>query len=63
VKVTSDDAVKILDFGLAKTMQAETASGDAITSPTLSQMATQAARSGQTRKALAASKNSGFRQV
>ncbi len=42
VKVTSDDAVKILDFGLAKTMQAETASGDAITSPTLSQMATQA---------------------
>jgi eukaryotic-like serine/threonine-protein kinase len=42
VKVTADDAVKILDFGLAKTMQAETASGDAITSPTLSQMATQA---------------------
>src|SRR5487761_717564 len=27
VKVTADDAVKILDFGLAKTMQAETASG------------------------------------
>jgi eukaryotic-like serine/threonine-protein kinase len=41
VKVTSDDTVKILDFGLAKTMQAETASGDATTSPTLSAMATQ----------------------
>ncbi|HEV3482184.1 MAG TPA: protein kinase [Candidatus Acidoferrales bacterium] len=40
VKVTADDVVKILDFGLAKTMQAETASGDAITSPTLSAMAT-----------------------
>ncbi len=40
VKVTSDDAVKILDFGLAKTMQAETAIGDATTSPTLSAMAT-----------------------
>jgi serine/threonine protein kinase len=41
VKVTSDDAVKILDFGLAKTMQAETGFGDATTSPTLSAMATQ----------------------
>ncbi len=41
VKVTSDDAVKILDFGLAKTMVAETALGDATTSPTLSAMATQ----------------------
>ena len=41
MKVTSDDAVKIFDFGLAKTMVAETAFGDATTSPTLSQMATQ----------------------
>ncbi len=41
VKVTSDDAVKILDFGLAKTMVAEMGFGDATTSPTLSQMATQ----------------------
>ncbi len=42
VKVTNDDAVKVLDFGLAKTMQAETALVTTITSPTLSQMATQA---------------------
>jgi eukaryotic-like serine/threonine-protein kinase len=41
VKVTNDDAVKILDFGLAKTMVAEGAFGDATTSPTISQMATQ----------------------
>ncbi len=40
IKVTSDDAVKILDFGLAKTMQAEAAFGDATTSPTISEMAT-----------------------
>lgn len=40
VKVTADDAVKILDFGLAKTMQAEAAFGDATTSPTISEMAT-----------------------
>lgn len=41
VKVTDDDAVKVLDFGLAKTMEAEKPLGDATTSPTISQMATQ----------------------
>jgi eukaryotic-like serine/threonine-protein kinase len=42
IKVTADDTVKILDFGLAKTMVADATLGDATTSPTLSQMATQA---------------------
>jgi Tol biopolymer transport system component len=42
IKVTPDDAVKILDFGLAKTMEAGAASfGDATTSPTISEIATQ----------------------
>ena len=42
VKVTSDDAVKILDFGLAKALEADPSSIDVSTSPTLSRMATQA---------------------
>jgi serine/threonine protein kinase len=36
VKVTSDDAVKVLDFGLAKAMEDDAASLDISTSPTLS---------------------------
>jgi eukaryotic-like serine/threonine-protein kinase len=40
VKVTSDDAVKILDFGLAKAVQGEASSDDLYNSPTLSHMAT-----------------------
>jgi hypothetical protein len=35
VKVASDDTVKILDFGLAKTLEGEAASLDISTSPTL----------------------------
>jgi Tol biopolymer transport system component len=42
VKVTSDDAVKILDFGLAKAVQGEASSDDLYNSPTLSHMATEA---------------------
>jgi serine/threonine protein kinase len=42
VKVTSDDAVKILDFGLAKALEGDPSSIDVSTSPTLSRMATQA---------------------
>lgn len=42
IKVTSDDAVMILDFGLAKTMEGGKAPfDDATTSPTISDMATQ----------------------
>jgi len=40
VKVTSDDAVKILDFGLAKALEGDAASLDMSTSPTISRMAT-----------------------
>jgi len=40
VKVTSDDAVKILDFGLAKALEGDAASIDISTSPTISRMAT-----------------------
>jgi len=40
VKVTADDAVKILDFGLAKAMEGDAASIDISTSPTISRMAT-----------------------
>ncbi len=40
VKVTNDDAVKVLDFGLAKAMEGDTASVDIATSPTLSRLAT-----------------------
>ena len=42
VKVTSDDAVKVLDFGLAKAVEGDAASTDIATSPTMSRMATQA---------------------
>ena len=42
VKVTRDDSVKILDFGLAKAVEGEAAGTDIATSPTLTGMATQA---------------------
>jgi eukaryotic-like serine/threonine-protein kinase len=42
VKVTSDDAVKILDFGLAKAIEGDPSSMDVNNSPTLTRMATQA---------------------
>jgi serine/threonine protein kinase len=42
VKVTSDDAVKVLDFGLAKALEGDAASIDIATSPTITRMATQA---------------------
>ena len=42
VKVTPDGAVKILDFGLAKALEGETAAADISSSPTISRMATQA---------------------
>ncbi len=42
VKVTPDDAVKVLDFGLAKALEGDPASVDIATSPTMSRMATQA---------------------
>src|SRR5215469_2319732 len=42
VKVTPDDTVKILDFGLAKAVQGEAEDAEIYNSPTISQMATQA---------------------
>ena len=42
VKVTPDGAVKILDFGLAKALEGDTAAADISSSPTISRMATQA---------------------
>ncbi|HXQ26723.1 MAG TPA: protein kinase [Candidatus Acidoferrales bacterium] len=42
VKVTSDDAVKVLDFGLAKAIEGDAASIDIANSPTMSRMATMA---------------------
>jgi eukaryotic-like serine/threonine-protein kinase len=42
VKVTNDDAVKVLDFGLAKALESDASSIDISTSPTISRMATQA---------------------
>ena len=42
VKVTEDDAVKVLDFGLAKAIEGDTASMDIANSPTVSQIATKA---------------------
>jgi len=41
VKVTPDDTVKVLDFGLAKALEGDVASVDISTSPTISRMATQ----------------------
>jgi serine/threonine-protein kinase len=42
IKVTAHDAVKILDFGLAKAIEGEAVEADIGTSPTLTRMATQA---------------------
>ena len=42
IKLTSDGAVKILDFGLAKAIEGEVTLTDISTSPTISHMATQA---------------------
>jgi len=42
VKVTNDDTVKVLDFGLAKALEGDPSSIDISTSPTISRMATQA---------------------
>jgi len=42
VKITQDDAVKVLDFGLAKAIEGDAASLDISTSPTISRMATRA---------------------
>ena len=42
IKVTSDDTVKVLDFGLAKALENEAAAGDIGSSPTMTRMATQA---------------------
>jgi Tol biopolymer transport system component len=42
VKITPDEHVKVLDFGLAKAMEGELASANVSASPTLSIMATQA---------------------
>jgi len=41
VKVSNDDTVKVLDFGLAKALEGDPASIDISTSPTISRMATQ----------------------
>jgi hypothetical protein len=40
IKVTADNAVKILDFGLAKALEGDAASTDITRSPTMSRMAT-----------------------
>ena len=42
VKVTPDDRVKVLDFGLAKAVETDATSANAANSPTLSMMASQA---------------------
>lgn len=42
IKVTASDAVKVLDFGLAKALENDPGSADISNSPTLSRMATQA---------------------
>jgi len=41
VKVSNDDVVKVLDFGLAKALEGDPSSIDISTSPTISRMATQ----------------------
>jgi len=40
IKITQNDAVKILDFGLAKALETDGASADISSSPTISRMAT-----------------------
>ncbi len=40
VKVTNDDAVKVLDFGLAKALEGDASSSDIANSPTMSRAAT-----------------------
>ncbi len=42
IKISRDDAVKVLDFGLAKAVQGEASDADIGNSPTLTRMATQA---------------------
>ena len=42
IKISRDDTVKILDFGLAKAVQGEASDADIANSPTLTHMATQA---------------------
>src|SRR5260370_14313056 len=42
VKIKEDGTVKVLDFGLAKALEGDATSADLSTSPTLSQIATQA---------------------
>ena len=42
IKISRNDAVKILDFGLAKALEGDPASVDISSSPTISRMATQA---------------------
>ena len=42
VKITSDGAVKVLDFGLAKAMEGDVSAADLSNSPTFSRMATEA---------------------
>jgi eukaryotic-like serine/threonine-protein kinase len=42
IKFTADDSTKVLDFGLAKAVEADPASIDIATSPTMSRMATMA---------------------
>ncbi len=42
IKINADGTVKVLDFGLAKALEGDATSADISTSPTLSQIATQA---------------------
>jgi eukaryotic-like serine/threonine-protein kinase len=42
IKISANDAVKILDFGLAKALESDPASMDISSSPTITRMATQA---------------------
>lgn len=42
IKITPDDQIKVLDFGLAKAIESESAVANVANSPTLSMMATQA---------------------
>jgi eukaryotic-like serine/threonine-protein kinase len=42
IKLANNDAVKLLDFGLAKALESDAASADISSSPTISRMATQA---------------------